>query len=65
MGATAEGRRACEQEARACPRDVYVYFDNDAKVRAPFDAMGLEAKVRERMGEVVGTRDNRKAYPRG
>jgi uncharacterized protein YecE (DUF72 family) len=22
-------------------RDVYVYFDNDAKVRAPFDAMGL------------------------
>jgi uncharacterized protein YecE (DUF72 family) len=65
MGATAEGRRACEKEARACPRDVYVYFDNDAKVRAPFDAMGLEAKVRERMGKVVGTRDNRKAYPRG
>lgn len=23
------------------PRDVYVYFDNDAKVRAPFDAMRL------------------------
>jgi uncharacterized protein YecE (DUF72 family) len=49
-GATAEGRRACAKEARACPRDVYVYFDNDAKVRAPFDAMGLEGKVRERMG---------------
>jgi len=48
-GATAEGRRACEQEARACPRDVYVYFDNDAKVRAPFDAMGLEEKVAARM----------------
>ncbi len=22
-------------------RDVYVYFDNDQKVRAPFDAMAL------------------------
>ena len=48
--ATAEGRRACSEEARGCPRDVYVYFDNDAKVRAPFDAMALEEKVRERMG---------------
>ena len=46
-GGRAEGRRACEKEARACPRDVYVYFDNDAKVRAPFDAMALEEKVRE------------------
>jgi uncharacterized protein YecE (DUF72 family) len=27
-------------------RDVYVYFDNDIKVRAPFDALGLEARVR-------------------
>ena len=27
------------------PRDVYVYFDNDAKVRAPFDAMSLAAKL--------------------
>jgi uncharacterized protein YecE (DUF72 family) len=25
-------------------RDVYVYFDNDAKVRAPFDAMNLAAR---------------------
>jgi len=24
-------------------RDVYVYFDNDVKVRAPFDAMSLQA----------------------
>jgi len=46
-GARAEGRRACETEAEGCARDVYVYFDNDAKVRAPFDAMGLEKKVRE------------------
>lgn len=26
-------------------RDVYVYFDNDAKVRAPFDAQALMARV--------------------
>ena len=26
-------------------RDVYVYFDNDVKVRAPFDAMNLAAKL--------------------
>ncbi len=26
-------------------RDVFVYFDNDVKVRAPFDAMALAAKV--------------------
>jgi uncharacterized protein YecE (DUF72 family) len=25
--------------------DVYVYFDNDAKVRAPFDALALEKRV--------------------
>jgi uncharacterized protein YecE (DUF72 family) len=27
------------------PRDVFVYFDNDAKVRAPFDALGLRERV--------------------
>jgi uncharacterized protein YecE (DUF72 family) len=27
------------------PRDVYVYFDNDVKVHAPYDAMNLAAKV--------------------
>ena len=26
-------------------RDVYVYFDNDVKVRAPFDAIGLAQRV--------------------
>lgn len=26
-------------------RDVYVYFDNDAKVRAPFDAQALRTQV--------------------
>ena len=29
----------------AAGRDVYVYFDNDVKVRAPFDAMALAARL--------------------
>ncbi|MCP2032701.1 uncharacterized protein YecE (DUF72 family) [Okibacterium sp. HSC-33S16] len=32
------------------PRDVYVYCDNDAKVRAPFDAMRLAEIVAELAG---------------
>jgi uncharacterized protein YecE (DUF72 family) len=31
-------------------RDVYVYFDNDAKVRAPPDALGLSRRVRALLG---------------
>jgi uncharacterized protein YecE (DUF72 family) len=31
---------------RKC-RDVYVYFDNDVKVRAPYDAMNLAARLGE------------------
>lgn len=30
---------------RKAGRDVYVYFDNDVKVRAPFDAMGLAKRL--------------------
>jgi len=26
-------------------RDVFVYFDNDLKVRAPFDAQSLQKKI--------------------
>jgi len=29
----------------ASGRDVYVYFDNDVKVRAPFDALGLAERL--------------------
>jgi uncharacterized protein YecE (DUF72 family) len=32
-------------------RDVYVYFDNDAKVGAPFDAQALIARVSELLGQ--------------
>ncbi len=30
---------------RRSTRDVFVYFDNDAKVRAPFDALGLQKRI--------------------
>jgi uncharacterized protein YecE (DUF72 family) len=30
---------------RVKPRDVYVYFDNDAKVRAPVDAAALRKRL--------------------
>jgi uncharacterized protein YecE (DUF72 family) len=33
-------------------RDVFVYFDNDAKVRAPFDAHSLMQKVDRRLGRL-------------
>jgi uncharacterized protein YecE (DUF72 family) len=46
-GEQAEGRRASEETADVRVRDVYVYFDNDAKVRAPFDAKGLRARVQQ------------------
>ena len=41
-----DGKRASPAHApKATRRDVYVYFDNDAKVRAPFDAMALQQRV--------------------
>jgi len=48
-GNNAAGRRACSSNAPFVPRDVYVYFDNDAKVRAPFDAQALQAKISQRL----------------
>lgn len=40
-----DGDRAHHRAAKRAPRDVFVYFDNDAKVRAPFDAQALEQIV--------------------
>ena len=41
-----DGRKACTRDARVRKsRDVYVYFDNDAKVRAPFDAQSLTRAI--------------------
>lgn len=34
-------------------RDVYVYFDNDVKVRAPYDAMNLARRLGLATGEVA------------
>jgi uncharacterized protein YecE (DUF72 family) len=34
-----------DQRERSTPRDVYVYFDNDIKVRAPFDARALASAL--------------------
>ena len=47
-GEVSDGKRASGTKARKrSSRDVYVYFDNDAKVRAPFDAMALQKRVNE------------------
>ncbi|WP_141453778.1 DUF72 domain-containing protein [Pseudoxanthomonas sp. z9] len=36
-------------------RDVYVYFDNDAKVHAPFDALALAERLASRRGSASPT----------
>jgi uncharacterized protein YecE (DUF72 family) len=37
--------------AKRRTRDVFVYFDNDAKVHAPFDAQALQRRVAKLLGE--------------
>jgi uncharacterized protein YecE (DUF72 family) len=50
-GGEAEGEHASPVAGRKrAGRDVYVYFDNDAKVRAPVDAQGLMARVEKMLG---------------
>jgi|SRR6476646_3947314 len=44
-GELRDGDCAHPQKARKAARDVFVYFDNDAKVRAPLDARALQDKV--------------------
>jgi uncharacterized protein YecE (DUF72 family) len=47
-GEVDDGTKASSVNAQtAKARDVYVYFDNDAKIRAPFDAMALEKRISE------------------
>ena len=49
-GEVRDGHRASSRDAKKRKRrDVFVYFDNDMKVRAPFDAMQLAAKVQQRL----------------
>jgi uncharacterized protein YecE (DUF72 family) len=41
-----DGRKASAKDApKRTKRDVYVYFDNDMKVRAPFDAKKLSQRI--------------------
>ena len=45
-GEPTDPTRVIDKPARACKnRDAYVYFDNDAKVKAPFDALNLAARL--------------------
>jgi uncharacterized protein YecE (DUF72 family) len=42
----ADAKRVSDKPAKPrASRDVFVYFDNDAKVRAPFDAAGLAQRL--------------------
>jgi uncharacterized protein YecE (DUF72 family) len=47
-GRPAQGRYADKPVDDGIARDVFVYFDNDMKVRAPFDAMGLRERIGQR-----------------
>jgi uncharacterized protein YecE (DUF72 family) len=42
-----------EPGPKQASRDVFVYFDNDVKVRAPFDAQSLSKKIAEMIGQQV------------
>ncbi len=48
-GGQIDGARTASPKApkRRRGRDVYVYFDNDAKVHAPFDAMALAERLED------------------
>ena len=46
-GESPDGRFVYDQRSESKARDVYVYFDNDAKVRAPFDAKTLRRMVKK------------------
>jgi len=51
-----DGQRASSQPARKrARREIFVYFDNDAKVRAPFDAQALVARVEKSLALAGGT----------
>ena len=41
-----DARRITQDKPVAVKRDIYVYFDNDAKVHAPFDAKQLAARLK-------------------
>jgi uncharacterized protein YecE (DUF72 family) len=44
-GEPSDARRVGRAAAKRKSRDVYVYFDNDVKVRSPHDAIGLATRL--------------------
>jgi uncharacterized protein YecE (DUF72 family) len=55
-GEAPDGERASPRPApQRRRRDVFVYFDNDSKVRAPFDAQALVTAVDKRLARASGT----------
>jgi uncharacterized protein YecE (DUF72 family) len=59
-GELRDGDCAHPKKPRKGRRDVFVYFDNDAKVRAPFDARVLQDKV-DRLLHTSGKRTARRS----
>ncbi|SOY78853.1 conserved hypothetical protein [Cupriavidus taiwanensis] len=48
-GEPADAQRISPKRPRAAAhRDIYCYFDNDKKVKAPFDAQRLRARIEEK-----------------
>jgi len=57
-----DGKKAHPRPApKRRARDVYIYFDNDAKVRAPFDAEALRKRVLQLLSEDEG--DSKRVVP--
>jgi uncharacterized protein YecE (DUF72 family) len=57
-----DGKRAhSKPAAKRAARDVYVYFDNDAKVRAPVDAQALHKRVQELLAEGIEVPERKQA----
>jgi uncharacterized protein YecE (DUF72 family) len=68
-GHDAPGQRVGPPARKRATRDVYVYFDNDVKVRAPFDAarlavkLGLRDRPLEEREDMAGNEVPRRQWP--
>jgi uncharacterized protein YecE (DUF72 family) len=48
-----DGKKASDKPAKKrSARDVFVYFDNDIKVRAPYDAQTLQRRILDRINPI-------------
>ena len=55
-GEVQDGRHASRKSApKRKTRDVFVYFDNDIKVRSPYDAQSLQKKIDAKLASIVAT----------